>query len=304
MEVAVREGSAELGSLLALNHQFAKRGQRAIVVRTLPFTLEDEDLLEMVNAGLLQAAIVDDLIGEFWTRVLPGLTLHPKIVVREGVAIAWAVRKDSPKLLAVLNPIVEANRVGTLFGNTMLQAYLRGANVVRRATAGGDLAQFRALRETFRRYARQYDLDDLLMMAQAYQESGLDHRAKSTRGAVGIMQVMPATGQEMNVGDIRQLEPNVHAGVKYIRAIIDRHVQGESIDPVNKTLFAFAAYNCGFARLRQLRAEAPKRGLNPNVWFDNVERIAGERVGRQTVDYVSNIYKYYVAYRLAAEATR
>ena len=115
------------------------------------------------------------------------------------------------------------------------------------------------------------------------------------------MQVMPATGQELGVGDIRQLEPNIHAGVKYIRFIVDQYFKDEPMTPLDKGLFAFASYNAGPGRIRQLRREAEKRGLDPNVWFGNVEQIASERIGRETVTYVSNIYKYYVAYRLVTE---
>ena len=115
------------------------------------------------------------------------------------------------------------------------------------------------------------------------------------------MQVMPATGTELKVGDINKLEPNIHAGVKYMRFMIDQYFKDEPIDNLNKELMAFAAYNAGPGRLRQLRREAEKRGLNPNVWFGNVERIASERIGRETVTYVSNIYKYYIAYSLLVE---
>jgi membrane-bound lytic murein transglycosylase MltF len=117
-------------------------------------------------------------------------------------------------------------------------------------------------------------------------------------GAIGVMQVMPATGTELKVGDIRKLEPNIHAGVKYIRSLVDRYYANEPMDELNKVLFAFAAYNAGPGRVRQLRREAEARGLDRNVWFNNVERIASERIGRETVTYVSNIYKYYVTYLL------
>jgi len=113
------------------------------------------------------------------------------------------------------------------------------------------------------------------------------------------MQVMPATGTELKVGDIRKLEPNIHAGVKYIRSLVDRYYANEPMDELNKVLFAFAAYNAGPGRVRQLRREAEDRGLDRNVWFNNVERIASERIGRETVSYVSNIYKYYVTYLLS-----
>jgi membrane-bound lytic murein transglycosylase MltF len=144
-------------------------------------------------------------------------------------------------------------------------------------------------------------MDYLLMMAQGYQESRLDQNAKSPVGAIGVMQVMPDTGKDMRTGDITQLEPNIHAGVKYIRYVQDTFFEGQPMDAVNKTLFAFAAYNAGPGRVQQLRQRAEKRGLNPNVWFNNVELIAAERIGAETVTYVSNIYKYYVAYKLAVE---
>jgi membrane-bound lytic murein transglycosylase MltF len=138
----------------------------------------------------------------------------------------------------------------------------------------------------------------MLMAAQGYQESRLDQNAKSHVGAIGVMQVMPATAKELKVGDITQVAPNIEAGVKYIRAMVDRYFASEPMDDLNKVLFAFAAYNAGPARVRQLRREAAARGLDPNVWFNNVERIASERIGRETVTYVSNIYKYYVTYLL------
>jgi membrane-bound lytic murein transglycosylase MltF len=127
----------------------------------------------------------------------------------------------------------------------------------------------------------------------------MTQHATSRVGAIGIMQVMPATAAEMKTGDIRLLEPNVHAGVKYIRWIVDHYFAREGLDSLNQTLFALAAYHCGAGRLRELRRETARRGLNPREWFNNVERLAAERIGRETVQYVSSIYKYYIAYKLA-----
>ena len=139
------------------------------------------------------------------------------------------------------------------------------------------------------------------MAAQGYQESQLNQDAKSQVGAVGVMQLMPATGADMKVGDISQVDANIHAGVKYMRFMMDQYYKDEPMDQVNKGLFTFASYNAGPARIRQLRREAGKRGLDPNVWFGNVEQIASERIGRETVTYVANIYKYYIAYRLITD---
>ena len=88
-----------------------------------------------------------------------------------------------------------------------------------------------------------------------------------------------------------------------MRRVMDTNFNDEQMDELNKALFTFASYNAGPGRVRQLRREAEKRGLDPNVWFGNVEQIASERIGRETVTYVSNIYKYYVAYRLVVEET-
>jgi membrane-bound lytic murein transglycosylase MltF len=115
------------------------------------------------------------------------------------------------------------------------------------------------------------------------------------------MQVMPATAKDLDVGDIRHVDANIHAGVKYMRWMLDHYYKDEPMDNLNKALFTFASYNAGPGRIRQLRSEAEKRGLNPNVWFGNVEQVASERIGRETVTYVSNIYKYYIAYRLVVE---
>ena len=102
----------------------------------------------------------------------------------------------------------------------------------------------------------------------------------------------------MKVGDVQQMEPNIHAGVKYIRFMVNKYFANEPMDDTNKLLFAFAAYNAGPVRIHSLREEAAKKGLNPNIWMDNVEMIAAARIGTETVTYVANIYKYYIAYKL------
>ncbi len=300
-EVTVREGSIQLESLAKLNESLKRNGKPSVRVRTVPTLLEDEDILEMVNAGLVKITVVNDFYAEFWQQILPDITPHPDIVLRDDGALAWAVRKDSPKLLAALDPIVKANREGTLFGNTVLRRYLKDTKMVKNATSEAQVRKFNELVALFRKYGDKYDVDYLLMMAQGYQESKLDQSVKSKVGAVGVMQVMPATGKELNVGDITKLEPNIEAGVKYMRFMVDQYFQDEPMDQLNKVLFAFASYNAGPNRVQRLRKDAAARGLDPNVWFNNVERVAAEKVGRETVTYVSNIYKYYIAYTLVIE---
>jgi membrane-bound lytic murein transglycosylase MltF len=287
--------------LQKLNEDLKRQGKAPVRIRTVPKVLEDEDVLEMVNAGLLKIAVVDDIYAEFWKQILPGISPHPDIVVRNDGAVAWAVRKNSPKLIATLNPIVKANGEGTLFGNMLLRKYLKDTKVVRSATSDADIGKFKELVTLFRKYGDKYSVDYLLMMAQGYQESQLDQSVKSRVGAIGVMQVMPATGKELNVGDITKVDRNIEAGVKYMRFMIDQYYKDEPMDNLNKGLFTFASYNAGPARIRQMRKEAAARGLDPNVWFNNVERVVADKIGRETVTYVSNIYKYYVAYTLVVQ---
>jgi len=155
----------------------------------------------------------------------------------------------------------------------------------------------------FERYSSQYGFDHLMIAAQGYQESRLDQSARSHAGAVGIMQLLPTTAADKNVGmpDIGTAELNIHAGVKYLHFIRNRYFQEQGLNDLNASLFSFAAYNAGPARVRGLRNKAEQAGLDPNIWFNNVEMIAAKEIGRETVQYVSNIYKYYLAYSLMNE---
>ncbi len=300
-EVFVRATSSYHASLLALNQKLAAQGRPPVQIRAAPEELEDDDILEMVNAGLVETTVVDDYLARFWKQVFPRLVVREDLAVRSGGRLAVAIRKHSPKLAAACNAFIRKNGAGSTFGRVVEKRYLQATTYVKGATARADRQRFESMVELFRKYGEQYGLDYLLMAAQGYQESRLDQKAKSRVGAIGVMQVMPATGREMKVGDVRKLEPNIHAGVKYVRFMIDQYFADEPMTAVNKGLFAFASYNAGPGRVRQLRAEARRRGLDPNVWFGNVEVVAAERIGRETVTYVSSIYKYYVAYRLVAE---
>ena len=300
--VGVRVPSIYAESLEALNVSLKQRGKSPVTIKALPGSLEDEDILEMVNAGLVKATVVQDFTAKFWKQVLPALTVHDTITLREGADLGWVVRNDSPKLLAELNSLVATyGGEGSATRNMALRKYLQSTKFVKSATSEAELVKFRSLIELFRKYGQQYDMDFMLMLAQGYQESQLDNNAKSHVGAIGVMQIMPATGKELKVGDIKQVEANVNGGVKYMRKMIDTYFKDDDMDRLNKGLMAFASYNAGPGKIRSLRKEAERRGLNPNIWFGNVERVVGEKIGRETVTYVSNIYKYYVAYSLTME---
>ena len=154
----------------------------------------------------------------------------------------------------------------------------------------------------FEKYGRQYGFDPLMLAAQGYQESQLNQSARSHVGAIGVMQIMPATGAQLGVGDINVTEPNIHGGAKYMDQLMTKYFPDAKFSEGNRPLFAFASYNCGPGNVSKARKEAAKRGLDPDKWFNNVEIVVAEKIGTETTTYVRNIYKYYVAYRLTLEA--
>jgi membrane-bound lytic murein transglycosylase MltF len=300
-EVFVRRSSSYYESLLDLNADLKSRGKPPVIIKAAPDALEDDDVLEMVNAGLVELTIVDDFVAELWLQVFPDIRLHKDAVVRTGGEISVGVRKNNPRLLGAVNAWIKKYGPGTAFGNTIEKRYLQSTQYVKDAASEGERRKLRAMVKLFETYGGRYNVDYLLMAAQGFQESRLDQSARSHVGAIGVMQVMPATGKDLAVGDITKVEPNIHAGVKYFRFMMDQFYKDEPMDELNKGLMTLASYNAGPGRLRQLRSETARRGLDPNKWFGNVERVVSERVGRETVQYVSNIYKYYVAYRLVLD---
>ena len=299
--VWVRKASAYYVSLVAQSAAFEKAGKKPIDIEAADEQLEDEDLLELVNAGVIEATIVDDHLAEFWDGVFPHVTVHEGVALREEGEIAWAMRKESPKLRAIVDEFCRTHRRGTLFGNVVLKRYLEHNTWVKNPTAKSDRKRFEATMEFFRRYGAQYDLPSLLIAAQAYQESGIDQAKRNRSGAVGIMQIKPTTAAGAPIlinGVDKSAERNIEAGAKYLRFIVDEYYQDEPIGRIDKDLFAIASYNAGPARITRLRAKAASMGLDPNRWFGNVEVAVEADIGRETVQYVSNIYKYYVAYEL------
>ena len=300
-EVYVRKSSSYYESLTSLNEEFKKQGKPAVSLKLAPENLETEDLIEMLNAGLVKLVVADSHLATFWKQVFPKVTPHPDIVVRKGGDLAWAIRKNSPLFKAEINAFIKTHGKGTMFGNSILQKYLKSVKYVKNAASDAEMKKFWDVVALIRKYSDQYKVDYLLMAAQGYQESRLDQSVKSPVGAIGVMQVMPATGKDMNVGDITLTDPNINAGVKYMRFMMDQFFKNEPMDEFNKLIFSFASYNAGPGRIRQMRKLAEQRGYNPNIWFGNVERVVAEKIGQETVTYVSNIYKYYLAYKLILE---
>ena len=300
--VHVRRFSSYFESLAALNRQNREKGLPEVVLQPVPDELEDEDMMEMANAGLIDILVVDDWKAEVWAQILPKIAVHDDISVRDEGSIGWAIRKDSPQLAAEIQAYYTNYAKRRASHAYRLAQAMKRVEQMKDPTRSADWKRFEQTIELFRRYGGQYGFDPVMLAAQGYQESKLDQEARSHVGAIGVMQLMPATGAEMKVGDIKILESNIHAGTKYMNTLMTRFFTDAKFDEANRALFAFASYNAGPGRISSLRREAVKRGLNPDQWFNNVELVVAEKVGIETTTYVRNIYKYYVSYKLTLEA--
>jgi len=291
--------------LLKLSEERAKAGKARLSVKAADRNLQEDDLVEMVNAGLIPATVTMQRRARLWEQILPKIRLHPQMVVASGGQSGWVLRKDNPELKKLLDGFTATHGEGTVFGNTLLHRYLKNTKWITDSISAAEMKKYAAYLEYFKEYAAEYHFDYLMIVALGYQESRLDQSRRSRTGAVGIMQVIPkyASAQPINVKDVSKADKNILAGVRMLNNFATNYFNDPAIDEVNKTLFTFACYNAGPNRIVRLRKKAELEGLNPNKWFGNVELEVARGVGEERVTYVSNIYKYYVAYKLA-EARR
>ena len=204
--VHVRNASSYHESLDALNERFKKEGKSAVKLVFVPEALEDEDMMEMVNAGLLENIIVDDWKAKMWAQILPNIQVNEQAVLREGGMVGTAIRKNSLELEAEIldfyNSYIKKQRLDAY----RMKQYMSRVKQIKNSTGASELNRFNDTLALFEKYGQQYNFDPLMLAAQGYQESQLNQNAKSQVGAIGVMQVMPTTGKELKVGDIRIIE--------------------------------------------------------------------------------------------------
>jgi membrane-bound lytic murein transglycosylase MltF len=300
--VHVRKASSYYDSLHTLNERFKRESKPEVVLDLVPDSLEDEDMMEMLDAGLIHLLVVDDWKAHMWSQVLPNIRVRTDLVLRANAKTGWAIRKDSPKLQAEIDDFFRNWAMKQGVADYRMNTYMKRVKELKDPTATAEYKRFRETLALFEKYGQKYGFDPLMLAAQGYQESQLNQNAKSAVGAIGVMQVMPTTGAQMKVGDIRMTEANIHAGAKYMDQLMTQYFSDAQFSEGNRPLFAFASYNCGPGNVSRARKEAAKRNLDPDKWFNNVEIVVAQQIGTETTTYVRNIYKYYVAYRLTLDA--
>ena len=304
-KVLVRAGTSYITHLEELNAALAERGLEEVSIEIADPRISTEDILEMVNAGIADITVADEHIARLWSGVLPDIRVLDEVAVAEGGDIAWAVARQSEGLRRSLSAFVDEVRQGSLTGNVIFKRYYKDNFFIGNPFAGDARSKFGSVAEVVKRYAGEYGFDWLKVMALAYQESGLDQEKRSPKGAVGVMQILPSTARDtVGVEDIDDLEDNVLAGIRYLDHLRSNYFADSPSDPVAQTDFVIASYNAGPTRISRLREDAAERGFDPDKWFFNVEHVAAEEIGRETVEYVANINKYYFAYSHDPEINR
>ncbi|MCA8979114.1 MAG: transglycosylase SLT domain-containing protein [Planctomycetes bacterium] len=288
--------------LQRLNEQFLAAGLEPLEIVPAARGLQTEDLLELVHSGAFAYTVADRYVAELWSTVLDGIRIEPGVVVGRGTDLAWAVRPDSPQLLALLDEFAERNKRGSLIGNVLFQRYYGRSKWIENPLLELERSKLGPFLEPMQRYAAEFGFDWRLIAAQAYQESRLDPTTVSRSGAVGLMQLLPSTAADMGVTELRDPERNLYAGVKYMDWLRRTYFDEPGLADEVRLDFCLAAYNAGGARVKRWRAAAPGRGLDPDVWFGNVELLALEDVGIEPVRYVGNINKYFVLFALSLDS--
>ena len=284
--------------LQTLNQQFQQKNMKLIHLKPVGANLTTEDLLELTNGGVIDLMVADKHVAELWSFTLPDIQLRPDLRIHQGGKIAWATRSTNSKLRKSLNTFLKKNKKGTLLGNILFKRYYENEEWITNPLTEKEKRKLAKYTSFLKKFGKAYQFDWKLLAAQAYQESRLDQSKKSPRGALGLMQILPSTAHNppISIRNIDKPENNVRAGVKYLAHLRDHYFSQKEYSPQERINFVLAAYNVGPTRLKSLQSHAKKIGLNPYVWFSNMEQVALRYVGREPVRYVANIHKYYLAY--------
>ncbi|MCB5358830.1 transporter substrate-binding domain-containing protein [Vibrio lentus] len=298
-EVWLKQNSSYISSVHTVNKQLEQNGMVPIYIHLLNNNIQDLELLDLIKRGKITATIVDSHKLELWGNLEQDIRIHRDLAFRHNADIAWAIRKNNPQLKAQIDQYLQDSKQGTLLGNVIDNRYLESISWMNRASNALQNEEREKLEELFVAYGEKYEINWLILLAMAFQESGLDNTKISHRGAVGIMQVMPKTARDwyVDIDDVYDLESNIHAGSKYLRFIYDRYFDLPELSDIDKIHFSLAAYNAGPAKIRRMRVLAAKQGFDPNKWFNHVEIIARKNISQEPVKYVANINRYFTIYQ-------
>lgn len=286
----------QVAAIEKTNEELKKDGKALITIYQDQLVLSDEDLLQMVNAGLIDYIWVTNWRAELWKPLLPNIAIHSETAITGGSPGDVIVSKMNADLAKDLLEFAASPYLDAALRDYRQKNFSHERFALKSPLTQTELNRFESMKKYFHRYGHENQLDPLFLAGLGFQESLLNQGAVSPSGAVGVMQLLPSTGASMNVGNIYELEPNIHAGAKYINSLLREMSLESGLSENERGFFAVAAYNAGANNVRKARELAVKMGLNPNQWFLNVEMASARLLGLETFLYVRNVYKYYVTY--------
>ncbi|WHT79571.1 transglycosylase SLT domain-containing protein [Pseudomonas rhodesiae] len=293
--LALTTGSAAADAVSQVNQKLALHKQPPIKVEWVDPTLAVEDVLEMVQAGIFHLTIVEKPIAERWSKILPKLRFDKQVAITSPGDEFWFVRQDASILRASIDRFLKTYRTPA-DRDVAFQRIYRRLYQVRNPLARIDRQRLEKLRPVLQKHAGEQGMDWLNLAALAFKESALDPSARNSGGPTGLMQITPSAAQRVGVNNIETLDSNVQASARYLTMIRRKFFASPKLNERERMAFVLAAYNMGPERVQGMRTEAKRRGLNPNQWFFQVERIAMEQVGMSAVGYVNSVNKYYLAF--------
>jgi membrane-bound lytic murein transglycosylase MltF len=298
--IHVQPGWESSKTLRRINARLLVRNLPPLRPVTTKAILSSEDLLELVDEGIITLTIVESHIAHVWAGALADIRIHEFPAISEYTPLAWMVRPNNPELKARLNRFLRNRRRGSHFGNIYYRRYFKQTQWIDNPLALTDQAKFSRYVPLFRKYGARYGFDWMLLAAIAYQESEMKPDRRSRAGALGLMQVLPSTSRDDSIGieNIMDPENNVHAGTKYLAQLRDVYFSDTALPPHERIHFILAAYNAGPNRIQQCRSLAERLGYDPNRWHGQTEIAALHLIGQETVRYVANVQKFYLAYSL------
>ncbi|MBU6957363.1 transglycosylase SLT domain-containing protein [Pseudomonas sp. CVAP len=293
--LALPAGSTAGEAINQINQKLALNKQPPVKVEWVDPSLAVEDVLEMVQGGIFHLTIVEQPIAERWGKILPKLRFDRQVVISEPGKEYWFVRRDASMLRASIDRFLQTYKTPSDEDVAFLRIYRR-LYQVHYPLDRADRQRLEKLRPVLQKHAREQGMDWLNLAALAFKESALEPSARSGSGPTGLMQITPSAAQRVGVNNIQSVDSNVQAGAKYLALIRRKFFASPKLNERERMAFVLAAYNLGPERVQGMRAEARRRGLNPNQWFFQVERIAMEQVGMGPVSYVNSVNKYFLAY--------
>jgi membrane-bound lytic murein transglycosylase F len=306
--VSIRKNSAYYERLISLSNEMGGN----IVIDTLDSRLSTAEIIDMVSEGKIKYTVADENLAKINASYNPILKIDVPISFSQR--IAWVTRKKAVNLREAVNKWIRAQRKESTY-YVIYNKYFKNQRTFKRrikssyySLKNNQISPYDAL---VKKYADKLAWDWRLLASQVYQESRFDPFAESWAGAIGLMQMMPATAELLNVEEVTNPEESIKGGTSYMKLLTKRF--SDIPDSLNRIMFAMAAYNCGYGHVRDAQLLAEEKGLDRNIWWDHVEKMLlalrkpenfnkpfiehGYVNGREPVNYIKQIFERYDQYR-------